>query len=222
MISMSMDIKGGTKRTHIIPAQAAELMQLEITCEKCSSRFAVIGSAYFCPACGYNSVLKTFSDSLRKIRVKKDCIDIVKAAIEGTSGKDNAEITCRSTLESCLQDGVVAFQKYCDGMYEQFGKPPINTFQRLKQGSEYWRKAIGSGYEDWLSMDEMNSLVILFEKRHLLSHSEGIVDARYIQKSNDKTYKERQRIVVSDNDIYHLVALINKLSNNIKEACEKS
>jgi rRNA maturation endonuclease Nob1 len=221
-ISMSMDVKGGAKRTHIIPARAAELMQLEISCEKCSSRFAVIGSAYFCPACGYNSVLQTFSDSLRKIKAKKDSIHIVREAIEEASGKDDAVITCRSILESCMQDGVVAFQKYCDGMYEPFGKPPLNTFQRLEQGSEYWRKAVGSGYENWLSMDEMNSLAILFQKRHLLSHSEGIVDARYIQKSKDKAYKEGQRIVVSGSDIEHLVSLINKLSDNIKDACDKS
>ena len=50
-ISMSMKVSGGLKRTHTIPASAAEPMQLEIQCEECKSWFAVIGSAYFCPAC---------------------------------------------------------------------------------------------------------------------------------------------------------------------------
>ena len=125
-------------------------------------------------------------------------------------------------IESCLQDGVVSFQRYCEGMCEPFGNPSLNIFQRLDQGSEYWRNAVGSGYEDWLSIDEMNSLIILFQKRHLLSHSEGIVDARYIQKSKDRTYKEGQRIVVTGNDIDHLVSLVSKLSNNIRDACDKS
>lgn len=66
------------------------------------------------------------------------------------------------------------------------------------------------------------SSLILFQKRHLLSHSEGIVDARYIQKSKDRTYKEGQRIVVTGNDIDHLVSLVSKLSNNIRDACDKS
>jgi|TARA_R110001592_G_scaffold359648_1_gene666545 RNA polymerase subunit RPABC4/transcription elongation factor Spt4 len=221
-ISMSMDVTGSTKRTHVIPARAAELMRLEIACEKCSSRFAVIGSAYFCPACGHNSVLQTFSDSLRKIKAKKDSIPIVRQAICEASGKDDAEITCRSMIESCLQDGVVGFQRYCEGMYEPFGSSSLNTFQRLDQGSEYWKNAVGSGYEDWLSIDELSSLVILFQKRHLLSHSEGIVDARYIQKSKDRTYKEGQRIVVTGIDIDYLVYLVSKLSNNIRDACGKS
>ena len=71
-ISMSLKVNCGYKRTYIIPARAAELMQFEIQCENCDARFAVIGSAYFCPCCGFNSVTRTFSDSLRKISAKKD------------------------------------------------------------------------------------------------------------------------------------------------------
>lgn len=67
-ISMSLKVQGGIKRTHTIPAKAAELMLLEIQCEECNSKFAVIGSAYFCPACGHNSVARTFFDSLRKLK----------------------------------------------------------------------------------------------------------------------------------------------------------
>ncbi|MEI7997747.1 MAG: hypothetical protein WCH01_22905, partial [Methylococcaceae bacterium] len=42
-ISMNMKVNGGISRTFNIPAKAAELMQLEIQCEECNSRFAVIG-----------------------------------------------------------------------------------------------------------------------------------------------------------------------------------
>jgi Zn finger protein HypA/HybF involved in hydrogenase expression len=51
-ISMSMKVQGGPQRTYALPARAADVMQLDIQCESCSARFAVIGSAYFCPACG--------------------------------------------------------------------------------------------------------------------------------------------------------------------------
>ncbi|MCZ0867145.1 hypothetical protein O0V09_18260 [Dasania sp. GY-19] len=219
-VSISMDVKGDSKRTHMIPARAAELMQLDISCEKCTSRFAVIGSAYFCPACGHNSVLQTFSDSLRKIRAKKDNLSVVREAITQATGKDEAELTCRSLIESCLSDGVVAFQKYCDGMYEPYGNPPMNTFQRLDQGSDRWKKSLGKGYDDWLSKDEMNSLLILFQKRHLLAHNEGIVDSKYINKSSDSTYKEGQRIVVNSDDVERLIFLIEKLSSEIRIACK--
>ena len=132
---MSMDEKGRAKQIHIIPARATEPMPFEISYEKCSSRFAVTGSTYFCPECGNNSVLQTFSDSLKKIKAKKVSIQIVREAIEEASGNDDAVITCRSIIESFLQDCDVAFQKNCDGMYEQFRKQPLNTFQRLEQRS---------------------------------------------------------------------------------------
>jgi hypothetical protein len=96
-------------------------MELEIACEKCTCRFAVIGSAYFCPACGHSSVDRMFDDSLRKIRAKKDNVDVVRDAIAASAGRDEAELMCRSLIESCLQDGVTAFQRCCEGLYASTG-----------------------------------------------------------------------------------------------------
>jgi len=221
-ISMSMKVNGGTKRTHIIPAKAAESMQLEIQCEKCDSRFAVIGSAYFCPACGYNSVTRTFYDSLRKIRTKKDNVEVVRTALIDSTGKDEAELTCRSLIETCISDGVVAFQKYCEGMYEPYGKSPFNVFQRLEDGSKLWEKAVKKGYASWLTEGELKVLSILFQKRHLLSHNEGIVDLKYIQKSGDTSYKEGQRLVIVDRDVDHLIVALEKLANGIQLECNNA
>lgn len=221
-MSMSVKVGGGLNRTHIIPAKAAELMQLEIQCEECDSRFAVIGSAYFCPACGHNSVTRTFSDSLRKIRAKKDNVEVIRTALIESTGKDEAELTCRSLIETCISDGVVAFQKYCEGMYEPYGKPPFNTFQRLKQGSELWQNAVKKGFDSWLTEEELKALSILFQKRHLLSHNEGIVDSKYIQKSGDISYKEGQRIVIVWRDIDRLIMALEKLTNGIQAECRNA
>lgn len=219
-ISMSMEVKGGRKRTYAIPALAAEAMQLEIACEECGSRFAVIGSAYFCPACGHNSVIRTYEDSLRKIRAKKDNVGTVRQALIESAGKDEAELTCRSLIETCISDGVVAFQKYCEGLYSSYGEAPFNAFQRLEQGGELWEKAIQKNYSHWLSIEELSRLNILYQKRHILAHNEGIVDSKYIQKSKDVSYKEGQRIVVSDKDVEILLNCLEKLGKGLKESCE--
>ena len=222
IILISMKVSGGLKRTHTIPAKAAELMQLEIQCEKCDSRFAVIGSAYFCPACGYNSVTRMFSDSLRKIRAKKDSVEIVRAALIESTGKDEAELTCRSLIETCISDGVVAFQKYCEGMYKPYGQPPFNAFQRLEQGSELWKNAVKNGFDSWLTEEELKVLSVLFQKRHLLAHNEGIVDSKYIKNSGDSSYKEGQRIVIVERDIDHLIEALGKLANGIQAECSNT
>ncbi len=221
-ISMSMKVSGGTRRTHAIPAKAAELMQLEIQCESCASRFAVIGSAYFCPACGHNSVVRTFSDSLRKIRAKKASVEVVRDALNESVGKDEAELTCRSMIETCISDGVVAFQKYCEGMYEPYGNAPYNAFQRLEQASDLWKAVIQNGFDRWLSGEEIGALNILYQKRHLLAHNEGIVDSKYIQKSGDNSYTENQRIVISGRDIELLVTILERLGKGIEAECSNA
>jgi rRNA maturation endonuclease Nob1 len=220
-ISISMEVKGGTRRTYAIPAKATEIMQLEINCEECNSRFAVIGSAFFCPSCGNNSVTRTYFDSLRKIKAKRDNVEVVRKALIEVSGEDEAELTCRSLRETCITDGVAAFQKYCEGLYKTYDNPPFNAFQRLNQGSELWEKQINKGYDTWLSDNDLKNLNILYQKRHLLSHNEGIVDKRYIEKSRDTFYKEGQRIVVSDKDIDKILVYLEKLGVGLRDECNK-
>lgn len=222
LISMSMEVRGGTQRTYTLPAKAADIMQLEILCDNCSARFAVIGSAYFCPACGVNSVVRTYHDSLRKIGAKKNSEEIVRQALVDATGNDEAELTCRSLRETCLSDGVTAFQKYCEGLYEPFGKAPFNAFQRIDEGSELWRSALGMGYESWVSAQELSSLKVLYQKRHLLAHNDGIVDQRYVEKSGDPIYKIGQRLVVSKGDIESLLSLLEKLGRGLGDACGRA
>ena len=221
-VSISMKVQGGIKRTYTIPAKTAEEMQLEIMCEQCSSRFAVIGSAFFCPACGHNSVSQTYSDSLRKIKAKRDNVEVVRQALTEAVGKDEAELTCRSLRETCISDGVVAFQRYCEGLYSAYGDAPFNAFQRLDQGGKLWKAAIQKGYEYWLTNEELTRLNILYQKHHILAHNEGIVDVQYIKKSGDTFYKEGQRIVVSDKDIDDILNCFKKLGSGLKEACESA
>lgn len=219
-IKMSMKVSGGRRSTTVIPASAVEAMQLEIQCDACQARYAVIGSAFFCPACGHNSVVRTYTDALTKIQVKRDSQEVIRQALTDASGKDSAEITCRSLLESCISDGVVAFQRYCEGLYSMFGDAPLNAFQRLDQGNQLWASAVGVGYADWLDADELSRLKILFQRRHLLAHNEGIVDDRYIAKSDDPSYKEGQRIVITERDVGDLLNCLTKLGSALKAACE--
>lgn len=221
-IKMSMQVTGGERLSDVdVPIEAAEAMELEIKCEACTTRFAVIGSAFFCPGCGHNSAERMFDDALRKIDVKMNNIDVVKDAIERQAGKDAAALAARSMLESCLPDGVVAFQKHCEALYAKLlgARPaPFNAFQRLHDGSELWQAAVGSGYADWVSASELRSLSILFQRRHLLAHAEGLVDAKYLANTGDSEYIAGQRIVVRPQDVRQMIDALAKLATAIRAA----
>jgi hypothetical protein len=207
------------KSNHItIPIPSMEEMQLKITCEKCNSRYAVVGSAFFCPCCGHNSANETFDNSINKIKAKIKNLPTIRKAVEEIS-KDEAETTCRSLIESSLSECVVAFQRFCEITFSTISpetKIKFNAFQNLEIGAKYWSDLYNETYSDWIDKDEYFNLNILFQKRHLLSHTEGIVDSKYIEKSGDSNYKVGQRIIVKESDVLQLIEIIQKIVKQIR------
>jgi len=218
-ISMSVSVSGTSPYQYILPVPAKQEMLLKVTCKKCNSRYAVIGSAFFCPSCGHNSAEETFDNSLNKIEAKLKNLPVIRKAVEAIS-KDDAETTCRSLIETSLNECVVAFQRFCEVTFAKLNpteKIKFNAFQKLDVGGEYWKSLYGENYSDWLTQSEYSKLNELFQKRHLLSHTEGIVDQKYIDKSNDKIYTVGQRIVVKEKDVIKLTDLVKKVVNTIRQ-----
>jgi uncharacterized Zn finger protein (UPF0148 family) len=214
LISMSLHYKGPSHIPALVPLEASEQMQLKITCDHCNARFAVIGSAFFCPKCGRSSVVRVFNDAMAKIEAKVRHLDRIVEAV-ATQDKDAAELTRRSLLESGISDAVVAFQRAMEELYRAHpssqDKVNANAFQRLRDGSNLWQAVGCPSYADVLSSQELERMRILFQRRHLLAHSEGIVDDRYVQRSGDNRYASGQRIVVRPEHVEQLVALVRKL-----------
>ena len=131
--------------------------------------------------------------------------------------EDTAETMCRSLLESSIGDIVSAFQKFAACKYEEIsGKPArVNDFQIVDKGSSLFEQETGKKYSDWLTTSELDFMIIMFQKRHLLEHNNGMVDQKYIDKSGDTSYKIGQRIIVKEKDAYTLLDIIRKLGNEI-------
>jgi hypothetical protein len=60
-----------------------------------------------------------------------------------------------------------------------------NAFQNLGDGSALWYGVSGKHYVDYLTPAEVSTLTRLFQQRHLLAHTGGIVDQDYIARSGD-------------------------------------
>ncbi len=218
-IKMSVKVTGTKPMHYIMPVPSKEEMQLKIQCRVCNANYAVIGSAFFCPCCGHNSAEETFDNSLKKIQDKIKNIPIIRQAVE-TVSKDEAENTCRSLIESSLGECVVSFQRFCEVNFTTRAPEKnvkFNAFQNIEIGATYWKDILGETYADWLTVDEMTRLNLLFQKRHLLAHTEGIVDKKYLDKTNDTSYKAGQRIVIKEKDVLELVGLVKKLIDTLRE-----
>jgi len=195
-----------------LPPAAAEPMRLKITCPVCACRYAVIGAAFFCPACGHNAADLMFSQSIAAIRNALDVLAEVRAAI---SDRDTAETTARLIIENGLQNAVTTFQRYAEVLYARYPalpQPRRNAFQNLGEGSALWHSAAGKQYSDYLDSSELATLTRFFQQRHLLAHTQGLVDADYIARAGDAAYRVGQRLFIRETAVRECLALIEKLA----------
>ncbi len=194
--------------------------ELDITCEKCHTRYSVIGSAYFCPCCGHNAVEHVFNESLDRVQTMIESIEDIYKTLEKSQGRDKAESMCRSMIEGTLGDIVSAFQKYAEDLYKQLvptNKVRVNDFQIIEKGSNLFSEAISQGYDSWLTEEEIKDMNILFQQRHLIEHNNGLIDERYIKNSNDSSYQIGQRVIVRKPDALMLLGYIRKLSTGLRK-----
>ncbi|MEZ5692250.1 MAG: hypothetical protein R3D99_00045 [Altererythrobacter sp.] len=215
---ISMTLKVDDRNTQVLlPPAAAEAMRLKITCPSCECSYAVVGAAFFCPACGHNAADQQFSQSITGIIQSLDAIPSVKSAI---ADRDIAENTIRLLIENGLQNAVTAFQRCAEAIYETLpsaGKARRNAFQNLSDGDALWVAATGKTYSTHLSPDELSTLRRSFQQRHLLAHTQGIVDADYLAKSGDTRYQVGQRIVVREEAVRETAGLVRKLISGLIE-----
>ena len=212
--------KPGRKITFINnPIGQSEEWSLDIQCKECGTRYSVIGSAYFCPCCGYSSAEDVCEESLDTIEKMISSTTEMKKIFSEMYNEDKAETMVRSLIEGALGDIVSAFQKYAETMYKRISNKPVrfNDFQLIEKGSELFREATSKGYDSWLESNELDEMNVYFQKRHIIEHNNGIVDQKYIEKSGDSSYSIGQRIIVKITDVHTLLNIIRKLVKGLKE-----
>jgi len=209
---IKLTMKADGKPIHIPLPQAAECMRVKITCAACACRYAVVGAAFFCPACGHSAADQAFAGTLEAVRASIAALPGIRAAMPD---RDAAENTNRLLLESGLQNAVTAFQRFAEVTFEARGTGIAarrNAFQNLAEGSDLWQRAAGKTYAALVAPGEISALNRYFQQRHLLAHRQGIVDEDYVRKSGDASRKPGQRIVVREEDVLDCVERIARLA----------
>lgn len=203
-----------------VPPDAEEAMTLRITCEACDCRYAVVGVGYFCPACGHNSADTTFDQSVERAR---NVIAVVPAIKGMATDKDAIVQVEQTVVEGTFGNLVTAFQYFAAVVYPKLPRatsappPRRNAFQSLSAGSRLWHAAGGREYKDMLDAREMADLIRLFQQRHLLQHTQGIVDQNYLDRSGDTTYSVGQRLVMREQAVLQLADLLTKLVDEMRK-----
>ena len=218
-IKITMNVEGRPLPVSLPPA-AAEPMQLKIECSECDCRYAVIGAAFFCPVCGNSDAEVVFQQAVSGIRGSMGALGDVRHAIDDP---DTAENMVRSIIEHGLQSTVTALQRYAEALYtrlEPQATPRSNVFQNIPSGSKLWFSATGKYYSDYLTPAEMATLKRAFQQRHLLAHTQGIVDQGYIALSGDSSHEVGERLVIDEDAVLSFLNVVEKLAENLRVAAE--
>lgn len=197
-----------------LPLRAAEPMRLRASCEACGCRYSYVGSAFFCPACGHNSASGTFDQTIESARRAS----AIRQALRETLSPDDAEVVGRLLREKAVSDIVTSVQRLAERVWESVPGaevPTRNLFQRLDEANALWRLATGLGWDDILSPSEFRRLKLFYQRRHVLAHREGIVDAEYIRKSADPDLQVGQRVVIDEALVLEFADLASRLGQGL-------
>lgn len=219
-VSMSLSFKPG-RVPPVWPTKATKELRQDFTCEACGCRYASLGASFFCPACGHNSAASAFDNTLETVRTMVSTLGPVRATLEQTVNADTAHDAVRQILEDQFPRLVGAFERYNEALFDKLPNASQSpkkgsVFQRVDDASTLWQQATGRGYGDFLSASELQRMKLLFQKRHVLSHQQGIVDQSYITRSGDASYAVGQRLVVRDSEVLELVELLGKLAVGLR------
>ncbi len=214
MLAITFSYRPG-RTPYLAPLSAGEVLEQRSSCEACGCRYASIGAAFFCPACGHNSATSTFADTLATVRASLDLLPKLTDLV----GRDAATDLSRGIAENGLVKLVTAFQRFAEATYDHLPDPKpapaFNAFQRLGDGSELFRTATGRAYGDVLGAVELASLGCYVQQRHSLVHRDGIVDDQYLAKSGDTSYRFGQRLVIGVAAVRDAAELIERLARGL-------
>lgn len=216
-LNITMDVQGPPPDP-MDPLSSTEPMRLRAACEACACRYSYIGSAFFCPACGHNSATGTFEQSLGNARRAASIRERLVPALS----PDDAENAARLLREKAAADVVMSVQRLAERVWEELPmpKPAVkeNVFQRLDDASALWLAVTGKGFDSFLPPSDLARLKVYYQRRHLLSHREGIVDAKYLAKSGDAAFAIGQRITVDASALLDFVDLAERLGSGLMES----
>jgi hypothetical protein len=219
-ISMRMEASAPPV-TVLVPPATLDIMTLRIVCEAFGCRFTVVGSAFFCPACGQNSADHTFGQSLTSVRASLQAIGSIQSAIPD---RDAAAQISRSLIENALTSLVMAYQRYAEALYVRLpsttGEARRNAFQNIDAGSHLWNEAGGRSYEAIVGPATMGQLRRMFQQRHLLAHREGVVDQDYVDRTGDTSYRVGQRLVVRSESVAAFADELEALASGLSADLE--
>ncbi len=213
MISISIEAKKGTLPS--VRHYVEEQLKQEVTCDKCSFRYAIYGISFHCPLCGKGNILQHLERSVETIkiliteaeRIGKEHGPKVETAMLGNALEDVVGL-----FEGFLKYGYryAARKRHTSGDAERLVKKIKTNFQRLSGAEEFFRRDFSIECFHAISSKDREALEQAFAKRHVLTHNLGLVDRKY-RDTAARWDRISAELTIDSNEVLGALELVNKV-----------
>jgi hypothetical protein len=190
------------------PQFARHDLMRELVCDHCGRDYGVFAIGLFCPDCGAPNLRLHFQRE----------VALVDAQVELTEGVGDGqpELAYR-LLGNAHEDVLTAFEATLktvyhygvapQGSHEPAPKPILNDFQNVEKAKRRFQALHFDPFEH-LDAGQLAVLVLNIQKRHIIGHNLGVVDAKFAQHAQDAKVGETVRLVGEDIRVFAAVSQI--------------
>lgn len=204
-ISIGITVKGSP--TPIIRYAEKELEE-RVSCSSCTLEYTIYGAFAFCPDCGVHNSLQIINANFDLVIKMLDLAEMAPPAV------------MPKLIENALEDAVSSFDGF--GREHCAGQAFKVSFQNIESARDKLQRAIGVDIADGLDVAEWRFACEQFQKRHLLAHKMGIVDAEFLGRTGGSPALLGRKVDISDenvrNLVKHLRVMASKLYSDIARA----
>ncbi len=198
-IGISMKVQRSSP--HPIRYYREKQLETEVVCDHCTLRFAIYGVFGWCPDCGTHNSFQILSKNIELARKE--------LALAETADSELADYLVGDALENL----VAAFDGFGRKICSE--KSADIHFQNLSGARRRVQDAFGFDFAGSIPAEEWERACRVFQKRHLLAHKMGVVDADYIQKANDPKAVFGRKIAVSREEVIWSIGMIESLGRRL-------
>lgn len=204
---LKIEVKTSTSRAPKPRFYRSDLLR-ELVCDHCGRDYGVYAIGLFCPDCGAPNLGLHFAREL----------ELVDAQVELADGLDpDLEELAYRLLGNAHEDVLTAFEATLKTVYlfgwsaAHPGEPPPrigNDFQNVERGQKRFAEL---GFDPYAALEdaELGATKLNIQKRHVIGHNLGVIDAKFAQLSDEAGVGETVHLI--GEDIRAFAALAKKV-----------
>lgn len=204
-VSIGISVKGSP--TPIAYYREEELEE-RVTCSACTMEYTIYGAFGFCPDCGVHNSLQIANANFDLVL---KALDLAQSAPADLAAK---------LIDNALEDAVSCFDGF--GREHCAAKPIKISFQSIDAAKEKLLRETGFDLAGVLDSAAWGFVTTQFQKRHLLAHKLGIIDAEYISKTGSAASLLGRKVTITDGDVRTLVEHLRTLAGALVQGVPRA